>query len=185
MYLCSNVFLVYFTKVLLELQVKGNIFELHIHLNMCFGCSKELSHWDCSFEYPQHIFCWEIRKLPVLNCFQKGYTWLQQYKGLIIWSSGWYLALLYVFFFNFYGFILSLHIQLIFRSCIVLGFALLWVSFICTIHIIWIWLEAQCFENTISSKVYIKYFYLPGFALSLNYTVPFLAALSNQLLAFC
>ena len=26
------------------------------NLNMCFGCSKELSHWDGSFEYPQHMF---------------------------------------------------------------------------------------------------------------------------------
>ena len=24
--------------------------------NMCFGCSKELSHRDSSFEYPQHMF---------------------------------------------------------------------------------------------------------------------------------
>ena len=23
---------------------------------MCFGCSKELSHWDCSSEYPLHMF---------------------------------------------------------------------------------------------------------------------------------
>ena len=23
---------------------------------MCFGCSKEPSHWDGSFEYPQHVF---------------------------------------------------------------------------------------------------------------------------------
>ena len=23
---------------------------------MCFGCSKEPSHWDGSFEYPQHMF---------------------------------------------------------------------------------------------------------------------------------
>ena len=23
---------------------------------MCFGCSKELSHWDGSFEYPEHMF---------------------------------------------------------------------------------------------------------------------------------
>ena len=44
---------------------------------MCFGCSKEPSHWDGSFEYPQHMF-WlrnkksniPIRSLiwrPVLN----------------------------------------------------------------------------------------------------------------------
>ena len=32
-----------------------NIF-LSISLNMCFGCSKEPSHWDGSFEYPQHMF---------------------------------------------------------------------------------------------------------------------------------
>ena len=29
---------------------------LSISLNMCFGCSKEPSHWDGSFEYPQHMF---------------------------------------------------------------------------------------------------------------------------------
>ena len=28
---------------------------------MCFGCSKEPSHWDGSFEYPQHMF-WMINK---------------------------------------------------------------------------------------------------------------------------
>ena len=29
---------------------------LHINLNICFWCSKEPSHWDCYFEYPQHMF---------------------------------------------------------------------------------------------------------------------------------
>ena len=29
---------------------------LSVSLNMCFGCSKELSHRDGSFEYPQHMF---------------------------------------------------------------------------------------------------------------------------------
>ena len=32
------------------------IIFLPINLNMCFGCSKELSDWDGSFEYPQHMF---------------------------------------------------------------------------------------------------------------------------------
>ena len=32
------------------------IIFLSIRLNMCFGCSKELSHRDSSFEYPQHMF---------------------------------------------------------------------------------------------------------------------------------
>ena len=29
---------------------------LPLNLNMCFGCSKEPSHRDRSFEYPQHMF---------------------------------------------------------------------------------------------------------------------------------
>ena len=37
-----------------------NIF-LPICFNMCFGFSKEPSHWDGSFEYPQHMF-WKINK---------------------------------------------------------------------------------------------------------------------------
>ena len=32
------------------------IIFLSISLNMCFGCSKELSHGDRSFEHPQHMF---------------------------------------------------------------------------------------------------------------------------------
>ena len=32
-----------------------NIF-LPISFNICFGRSKEPSHWDGSFEYPQHMF---------------------------------------------------------------------------------------------------------------------------------
>ena len=32
------------------------IIFLPISLNMCFGCSNEPSHWDGSFEYPQHMF---------------------------------------------------------------------------------------------------------------------------------
>ena len=30
-------------------------FFLSISFNICFGCSKEPSHQDGSFEYPQHI----------------------------------------------------------------------------------------------------------------------------------
>ena len=32
------------------------IIFLPIILNMCFGCSKEPSHPDGSFDYPQHMF---------------------------------------------------------------------------------------------------------------------------------
>ena len=36
---------------------KKVIFFLAICLNMCFGCAKEPSRGDGSFEYPQHM-CW-------------------------------------------------------------------------------------------------------------------------------
>ena len=39
-------------KILLKIVI---IF-LVISLNMCFGCSKEPSHWVGSFEYQQHMF---------------------------------------------------------------------------------------------------------------------------------
>ena len=35
---------------------------LPISLNMCFGCSKEASHLDGSFEYPQHILWLKNKK---------------------------------------------------------------------------------------------------------------------------
>ena len=44
-------------------QRKIVIIFLPINLNMCFGWSKEPSHWDGSFEHPQHMFWLKIRKL--------------------------------------------------------------------------------------------------------------------------
>ena len=38
------------------------IIILSISLNMCFGCSKEPSHRDGSFEYPQHMFLLRNKK---------------------------------------------------------------------------------------------------------------------------
>ena len=35
---------------------KTAIIFLSLTLNICFGCSKEPSHWDGSLEYPQHMF---------------------------------------------------------------------------------------------------------------------------------
>ena len=32
------------------------ILFLPVSFNMCFGCSKEPSHRDGSYEYPQHMF---------------------------------------------------------------------------------------------------------------------------------
>ena len=39
---------------------------------MCFGCSKEPSHWDGSFEYSQHMFGWEIKKIIFQYAFFSG-----------------------------------------------------------------------------------------------------------------
>ena len=35
---------------------------LPINLNICFGCSRELAHYDGYFEYPQHMFWLRIKK---------------------------------------------------------------------------------------------------------------------------
>ena len=42
-----------------------NIF-LPISFNICFGCSKEPSQWDSSFEYPQHTFWLRNKKVNIL-----------------------------------------------------------------------------------------------------------------------
>ena len=39
-----------------NIKPKIVIIFLSIGLNMCFGCSKESSHRDGSFEYPKHMF---------------------------------------------------------------------------------------------------------------------------------
>ena len=54
-------------------------------VNMCFGCSKEPSQWDGSFEYPQHVFWLRNKK----NHFQ---------IRTLIWRPGcrWRLGLIYI-----------------------------------------------------------------------------------------
>ena len=39
-----------------KFECKIGIIFLSISKNLCFGCSKESSHRDDSFEYPQHMF---------------------------------------------------------------------------------------------------------------------------------
>ena len=51
----------------------ANIF-LPIHWNLSFGCSKEPSHWDGSFEYPQHMF-WmrnKVNSFPIRTLIWKS-----------------------------------------------------------------------------------------------------------------
>ena len=47
-------------------QRESVIIFLSISLNMCFGYSKETSHGDGSFEYPQHMF-WLRNKNIILG----------------------------------------------------------------------------------------------------------------------
>ena len=41
------------------------------NLNICFGCSKESSHWDVFFEYPHHMFWMRNKenKFPIHTLF--------------------------------------------------------------------------------------------------------------------
>ena len=49
---------------------KIEFISLPINLKMCFGCSKEPSHWDGSFEYPQHMFwLWKKKRNFFLYTF--------------------------------------------------------------------------------------------------------------------
>ena len=43
-----------------------NIFLL-INFDICFGCLKETSHLDISFEYPQHMF--QLRNKKIIFCY--------------------------------------------------------------------------------------------------------------------
>ena len=55
------------------------IIFLPINLNMCFGCSKESSQWDGSFEYPQHMFWLRNKKIDFWLCtliWRPEYTYL-------------------------------------------------------------------------------------------------------------
>ena len=72
-----------FDKQIFERKIV-NIF-LPISLIICFGCSKEPSQWDGSFEYQQHMFWLRNKKikfwytlltkgLSKLNNVEYGYT---------------------------------------------------------------------------------------------------------------
>ena len=44
------------------------IIFLSVVLKMCFGCSKEPSHWDGSFEYSQHMIWLRSKKISFRLC---------------------------------------------------------------------------------------------------------------------
>ena len=92
-----------------------NIF-LPINFNIGFGCSKEPSHWDGSFEYPQHIFWLRnkkkhnfryalyLTKVLQVNVYSKGSLCFESiclavyYKmALFSWHEPFYLLLMHLF----------------------------------------------------------------------------------------
>ena len=61
-----------------KIPPKNVFFFLPISFNICFGCSKEPSHWDGSFEYPQRMF-WLRNKKCVCVCARA--------RLLLLWIS--------------------------------------------------------------------------------------------------
>ena len=53
------------TEILLIRTLLSLTQWIYLCLNVCFGCSKEPSQWDGSFEYPQHKF-W-LRNIMIIN----------------------------------------------------------------------------------------------------------------------
>ena len=43
-----------------------NWFFLFLNQDICCGCSKDLSQWDCSFEHPKHMF--KLMKIITIFC---------------------------------------------------------------------------------------------------------------------
>ena len=117
---------------------------------MCFGYSKELSHWDGSFEYPQHMFWLRIKKnnfqLRTLIC------------GPVTTMSSSYLHLSLVLNLSLYVYHLTTmcssylhyHTQWIYHTFLILhnAFILSSHSFYQDAHIISLH-HSNCFRNTV------------------------------------
>ena len=65
-----------------------NIF-LSFNFNICFGCSKEPSHWDGSFEYPQHMFWLRNKKkiFLITHCYLEAWKLWYFCKQLALAST--------------------------------------------------------------------------------------------------
>ena len=87
-----------------DITVCTLIWRPAISFNICFGfskehmfwvgCSKELSHQDGSFEYPQHIFGWEI-KIIVLMMHSYLEAWGKVITMVISTLCTWLFRILY------------------------------------------------------------------------------------------
>ena len=55
---------------------------LPININICFGCSKEPSQWDGSFEHPKHMFILMGKKIiTILPHVPTTCVWLRNKKN--------------------------------------------------------------------------------------------------------
>ena len=65
------------------------IIFLSINLNMCFGWTKELFHWDGSFEFPQYMF-WMRNKENNFHCFLHCLHLTHKKGARLIWVKLYY-----------------------------------------------------------------------------------------------
>ena len=56
--------------------------------SICFGCSKQPSHWDGSFEYPQHMF--RLRNKKLFFCYALLTKGLDKILVLILIQTVWH-----------------------------------------------------------------------------------------------
>ena len=56
--------------------------------NICFGFSKELSHWDGAYEYPQHVFWMRNKKLFLVHILI-GIASIKHIRNKISNTHGW------------------------------------------------------------------------------------------------
>ena len=85
---CGFVFTYALVRISIFFLRKNVIIFLFINFNMYFGRSKEPSHWDGSFEYPQHMFWLTNEKID----FQV-HSYLNAYS---IWHKNRFLVTLFV-----------------------------------------------------------------------------------------
>ena len=76
-------------KISKNFEHKNVIIFLSIGLNLCFGCSKEPSHWDGSFEYPPHMLWLRNKK----NNFQMHtLIWRLDERHMSHYMRFWYIS---------------------------------------------------------------------------------------------
>ena len=79
--ICARFFFKY--RILRKIVIIFVSWYIHQFENICFGCSKEQSHWNGSFEYPQHMF--EKKNNFFTNVFKNAPTFSKNYYKIQPW----------------------------------------------------------------------------------------------------